>query len=191
MRLSRSRSWAKPAMRRSKNFARWRNGKGAVCYTAYNHRFEPHYRAHARSHRRPARSAASIPLPHVLWQRHGAARARFGMARPGRRRAARPRLASPRHRALLVRRSSATISVVLAPRASKTARPITSCFGSSGSPLAAEFEMTLLSWRNHFTCDVFAENGSAHIQSLCKWGPSDLHACAVASCQAAARPKTR
>ena len=32
--------------------------------------------------------------------------------------------------------------------------------------------MTLLSWRNHFTCDVFADNGSAHISSLCKWGPS-------------------
>ncbi|MFC3674865.1 Gfo/Idh/MocA family protein [Ferrovibrio xuzhouensis] len=35
-----------------------------------------------------------------------------------------------------------------------------------------ELEMTLLSWRNHFTCDIFAENGSAHIESLCKWGPS-------------------
>jgi len=35
-----------------------------------------------------------------------------------------------------------------------------------------EFEMTLLSWRNHFTCDVYAEKGSAHISSLCKWGPS-------------------
>ena len=35
-----------------------------------------------------------------------------------------------------------------------------------------EFEMTVLSWRNHFTCDVFAEKGSAHISSLCKWGPS-------------------
>ena len=32
--------------------------------------------------------------------------------------------------------------------------------------------MTLLSWRNHFTCDVFAEKGSAHIVSLCKWGPT-------------------
>jgi len=37
-----------------------------------------------------------------------------------------------------------------------------------------EFEMTLLSWRNHFTCDVFAERGSAHIRSLCKWGPSEF-----------------
>ena len=32
--------------------------------------------------------------------------------------------------------------------------------------------MTLLSWRNHFTCDIYAEKGSAHIRSLCKWGPT-------------------
>jgi predicted dehydrogenase len=37
-----------------------------------------------------------------------------------------------------------------------------------------ELEMTLLSWRNHFICDVFAEHGSAHIESLCKWGPSSF-----------------
>jgi predicted dehydrogenase len=35
-----------------------------------------------------------------------------------------------------------------------------------------ELEMTLLMWRNHFTCDILAERGSAHIRSLCKWGPS-------------------
>jgi scyllo-inositol 2-dehydrogenase (NADP+) len=44
-------------------------------------------------------------------------------------------------------------------------------FGSNGSPVL-QLEMTLLNWRNHFYADVFAENGSAHIQSLCKWGPS-------------------
>jgi len=43
--------------------------------------------------------------------------------------------------------------------------------GSNDSP-AIQLEMTMLSWRNHFTCDVFAEHGSAHIESLCKWGPS-------------------
>ena len=43
--------------------------------------------------------------------------------------------------------------------------------GSNDSP-AIQLEMTMLSWRNHFTCDVFAEKGSAHIESLCKWGPS-------------------
>lgn len=44
-------------------------------------------------------------------------------------------------------------------------------FGANGSPVL-QFEMTLLNWRNHFYADVFAEKGSAHIQSLCKWGPS-------------------
>jgi predicted dehydrogenase len=44
--------------------------------------------------------------------------------------------------------------------------------GSPGTPCRIELEMTLLSWRNHFTCDILAENGSAHIESLCKWGPS-------------------
>jgi len=33
-------------------------------------------------------------------------------------------------------------------------------------------EMTLCMWRNHFTCDILAENGTAHIESLCKWGPT-------------------
>lgn len=41
----------------------------------------------------------------------------------------------------------------------------------SGRP-RIELEMTLLMWRNHFVCDLLAENGSAHIESLCKWGPS-------------------
>ncbi|MEQ8738373.1 MAG: Gfo/Idh/MocA family oxidoreductase, partial [Hoeflea sp.] len=40
-----------------------------------------------------------------------------------------------------------------------------------GQPLL-QLEMTLLSWRNHFYADVHGEKGSAHIQSLCKWGPS-------------------
>jgi predicted dehydrogenase len=46
-------------------------------------------------------------------------------------------------------------------------------FGSRGTPLV-ELEATLLSWRNTFTCDVFGERGSAHINCLCKWGPSTL-----------------
>ena len=35
-------------------------------------------------------------------------------------------------------------------------------------------EATLLSWRNSFGLDVFGELGSAHINCLCKWGPSTL-----------------
>ena len=44
-------------------------------------------------------------------------------------------------------------------------------FGANADPVL-QFEVTLLSWRNHFYADVFAEKGSAHIRSLCKWGPS-------------------
>ena len=43
--------------------------------------------------------------------------------------------------------------------------------GSRGTPVL-ELEMTLVSWRNHFGADVYGEKGSAHISSLCKWGPS-------------------
>ena len=45
--------------------------------------------------------------------------------------------------------------------------------GVSGRP-SIQLEMTLLSWRNHFTADLFAAKGSAHIRSLCKWGPSSF-----------------
>jgi predicted dehydrogenase len=37
-----------------------------------------------------------------------------------------------------------------------------------------EMEATLLSWRNSFHLEVFGELGSAHINCLCKWGPSTL-----------------
>ena len=47
-------------------------------------------------------------------------------------------------------------------------------FGSNSNEPILQFEATLLSWRNHFYADIFAENGSAHINSLCKWGPSSF-----------------
>jgi len=46
-------------------------------------------------------------------------------------------------------------------------------FGANADPVL-QFEVTLLSWRNHHYTDVFAEKGSAHISSLCKWGPSSF-----------------
>jgi scyllo-inositol 2-dehydrogenase (NADP+) len=45
-------------------------------------------------------------------------------------------------------------------------------FGFRGSAPELDFEVTLLSWRNTFRCDVIGEKGSAHIDCLCKWGPS-------------------
>lgn len=44
-------------------------------------------------------------------------------------------------------------------------------FGAQSKPLVM-MEATLLSWRNSFYADIYAEKGSAHIDCLCKWGPS-------------------
>lgn len=45
---------------------------------------------------------------------------------------------------------------------------------STRGDIFANLEMTLCMWRNHFTCDILAQNGSLHIESLCKWGPARL-----------------
>ena len=44
-------------------------------------------------------------------------------------------------------------------------------FGGGRSPVL-EMEVTLLSWRNQFRVDLYGELGTAHIDGLCKWGPS-------------------
>lgn len=46
-------------------------------------------------------------------------------------------------------------------------------FGRTGNPVLA-LEGALVSWRNTFTLDIYGERGSAHIHGLCKWGPSTL-----------------
>ena len=46
-------------------------------------------------------------------------------------------------------------------------------FGFQG-PLPIDCTMTLLSYRNSFFANVYCELGSAHINCLCKWGPSIL-----------------
>jgi len=46
-------------------------------------------------------------------------------------------------------------------------------FRVSGEPIVYA-ETTMLSWRNDFHCHIRGSEGSAHISSLCKWGPSSL-----------------
>lgn len=40
--------------------------------------------------------------------------------------------------------------------------------------VAVELEMSLCMWKNTFTCDIVGEKGSLHMSSFCKWGPSIL-----------------
>jgi len=146
--------------------------KGVVCYTAYNHRFEPHFVRMAdliRSgrlgrvyHCRMFYGNGTARLVRESqWRDQGAGvlpdlgshlldTARFWFGDVG-----------TDTRVVMSRRfeNRAPDHVVLAAR--------------QGGP-QLELEMTLLMWRNHFTCDVLAENGTAHIRSLCKWGPSSF-----------------
>jgi scyllo-inositol 2-dehydrogenase (NADP+) len=145
---------------------------GVVCYTAYNHRFEPHFvrmrdvvasgELGALYHCRMFYGNGTARLVHEsAWRDRGAGvlhdlgshlidTAQFWFGDVGED----FRIVSSR-----CFENRAPDHVVLA---SKSAKP------------QLELEMMLLNWRNHFTCDLFAEKGSAHIQSLCKWGPSSF-----------------
>jgi len=144
----------------------------AVCYTAYNHRFEPHFlrmRDVIKSGRLGAiyrcrmfyGNGTARLVRDSVWRDHGA-----GVL---------PDLGS--HLLDTARFWFGNIQdsfSIISSRCFENRAPDHVVLGSRGITPQLEFEMTLLSWRNHFTCDVFAENGSAHISSLCKWGPSSF-----------------
>lgn len=145
---------------------------GAVCYTAYNHRFEPHY-----VRMRDLIDSGSLGRIYHCRMLYGNGTARLVRDSEWRDRGAGvlPDLGS--HLLDTVRfwfgDSVANFSVISANSFENRA-PDHVVIGSRDSRPQIELEMTLLSWRNHFTCDVFAEKGSAHIRSLCKWGPSSF-----------------
>ena len=141
----------------------------AVCYTAYNHRFEPHV----------------IRLKDVLQSGELGTiyHARFlygnGTAREVRDSAWRDKgggvlsdLGSHLLDTLLFvfGEPPSDFRIWAARRFENNAFDHVIC-GTDGPPLI-ELEMSLLSWRNQFSADVYGERGSAHIASLCKWGPS-------------------
>jgi len=143
--------------------------RGVACYTAYNHRFEPHFV-------RMKRLIESGELGRLYHCRmfYGNGTARDVRNSPWRDQGA----------GVLADLGSHLLDTVLfwfggddrRFRVVSRHRFENAAFdhvvvAAEGAPVL-ELEMTLLSWRNHFTCDVLAEHGSAHIQSLCKWGPS-------------------
>jgi predicted dehydrogenase len=143
---------------------------GVVCYTAYNHRFEPHY---VRM-RELVRSGALGRIYHCrMFYGNGTARLVRESAWRDRGAGVLPDLGS--HLLDTARFWFGAIAddfeVVCANRYENRA-PDHVVIVSRGTSPTLELEMTLLSWRNDFTCDIFAEKGSAHIRSLCKWGPA-------------------
>ena len=145
-------------------------GVGAVCYTAYNHRFEPHFV-------RMRDLIASGELGRIYRCRmfYGNGTARLVRESGWRDKGAGvlPDLGSHLLDTCLFwfGKLADDLRVTSTSRFENQA-PDHVVLASEGSKPKIELEMTLLMWRNHFTCDVLAERGSAHIESLCKWGPA-------------------
>lgn len=151
------------------NLANLINRSDLVCYTAYNHRFEPHFV-------RLKETIASGALGKIY-------RARFfygnGTARDVRNSAWRDKGGGVLQD--LASHLLDTLLFVFGSIPEELHVWSANCFENNAfdhiicgatSPLLIELEMSLLSWRNHLVAEVYGENGSAHIESLCKWGPS-------------------
>ena len=146
--------------------------RGLVCYTAYNHRFEPHFvrmgaliasgRLGRIYHCRMFYGNGTVRLVRESgWRDTG-----LGVV---------PDLGSHLlDTAAFWFGTSGDDFKVASWNCFENRAPDHAIISSQTGQPQLEFEMTLLSWRNHFTCDIFAERGSAHIRSLCKWGPSSF-----------------
>lgn len=146
------------------------NDKGVICYTAYNHRFEPHF-----VRMRDVIASGELGRIYSCRMFYGNGTARLVSESEWRDQGAGvlPDLGS--HLLDTCRfwfgDIRDTFRVIAANRFENLA-PDHVIIGTEDNQPRLELEMTLLMWRNHFTCDVLAENGSAHIESLCKWGPT-------------------
>jgi predicted dehydrogenase len=147
---------------------------GAVCYTAYNHRFEPHF---VRMKRLLDSGALGRVYRCRMFYGNGTARDVRNSAWRDRDPGVLPDLGSHLLDTVLYwfGHSDLPLHVVSCNRFENRAfdHVVIGASAADDRP-ELELEMTLLSWRNHFTCDIFAESGSAHIESLCKWGPSSF-----------------
>jgi predicted dehydrogenase len=144
--------------------------KGVICYTAYNHRFEPHF---VRMRDLIATGWLGTIYSCRMFYGNGTARLVRDSAWRDRGAGVLPDLGS--HLLDTCRFWFGDISdkfELVGVHCFENRSPDHVVIGCENTKPRIELEMTLLMWRNHFTCDILAERGSAHIQSLCKWGPS-------------------
>jgi len=146
------------------------HNKNAVCYTAYNHRFEPHY-----VRMRDLVRSGELGEIYRCRMFYGNGTARLVRESEWRDRGAGvlPDLGSHLlDTACFWFDDIGDDFRVVSANCYENRAPDHVVIRSADCIPALEFEMTLLMWRNHFTCDILAEKGSAHIRSLCKWGPT-------------------
>ncbi len=141
-----------------------------VCYTAYNHRFEPHF-----MQMKQVIASGQLGKIYTCRMFYGNGTARIVRESPWRDRGSGVVGDLGSHLIDTCRYwfEDAPFDFKLAYcRNFENKAPDHAIITSTGSDLFIELEMTMLMWKNHFTCDILAENGSAHIESLCKWGPA-------------------
>jgi predicted dehydrogenase len=152
------------------NLERCAREKATVIYTAYNHRFEPHY-----IRMRDLISSGALGRIYSCRMFYGNGTARLVRDSAWRDQGAGVLTDLGSHLLDTCRfwfgDIDANFSVVSASNFENRAADHVIIANESMRP-RVELEMTLLSWRNDFRCDILAENGSAHISSLCKWGPT-------------------
>jgi predicted dehydrogenase len=145
---------------------------GAVCYTAYNHRFEPHL---ATVKRLLDDERIGRVYQCRMFYGNGTARDVRNSAWRDRGLGVIPDLAS--HMldlyAFWFGRPAGDAQVWTAQRYENAAFDYFLMGFSQASPML-KLEGTLLSWRNTFGLDLIGERGSLHVTGLCKWGPSSL-----------------
>jgi predicted dehydrogenase len=144
---------------------------GAACYTAYNHRFEPHL-----ARLKEVLDAGTLGTIYLARFYYGNGTAADVKRSPWRDQGAGvlPDLGS--HLLDLTLFFFGRPEGEFAPWAChrfETRAFDHVVFGSRGRP-ALHYEMSLISWRNTFHADIYGELGSAHVDCLCKWGPSTL-----------------
>lgn len=143
-----------------------------LCYTAYNHRFEP-FLVRARE------VIASGEIGEVLSLRmfYGNGTAREVRNSPWRDKGAGvlPDLGShllDTIHFLLGERRTDLVPFSYYALENKSYDYV--MFGSPKLVPRIQLEATLLSWRNTFHLDIIGDKGSLHVHCLCKWGPSTL-----------------
>jgi scyllo-inositol 2-dehydrogenase (NADP+) len=144
---------------------------GVTCYTAYNHRFEPHI----VSLRDEVRSGSLGEIYRArFFYGNGTARDVRNSVWRDRGAGVLPDLASHLLDTILFLLDGvpAGLEIWAAKRFENRAFDHVICGSRDGR--LVELEISLLSWRNHFIAELVGEHGSATIESLCKWGPSTL-----------------
>jgi predicted dehydrogenase len=144
---------------------------GAVCYTAYNHRFEPHLASVKQ-----LLDDGAIGTVYQAGLFYGNGTARDVRSSPWR----------DAGLGVISDLASHLLDLVLFFFGRPSGDPQVwahECFenkacdyfmiGFPGTPML-KLEGTLLSWRNSFLLDIVGEKGSIHVNGLCKWGSSSL-----------------